>query len=206
MFKSHNICIRWSTLYWIEHDWLYLCVIELLDNVRKYFATSIGWKAWIQEERQKVLSWARPPLFENNLSKLPSPRHNMPTVNITPSLCVHIVSILNMIQSCIYTARKNILPRMERSPNLKQGTYRSRHTRNYVFASSLVAGLEPHCHMAKYILYIIIIYYIVLLYIIILYIFLRAACWQVWRGGSHIATLPQGATWLNIAVCPRGGN
>ena len=50
---------------------------------------------------------------------------------------------------------------MERSPNLKRGTYRSRHTRNYVFASSLVAGLEgrephchtatlPDCHMAKY--------------------------------------------------------
>ena len=75
-------------------------------------------------------------------------------MNITPSLCVHIVSILNMIQSCIYTARQNILPRMEPSPNLKRGTYRSRHTRNYVFASMLVAGLEgaplPDCQMAKY--------------------------------------------------------
>ena len=64
-----------------------------------------------------------------------------------------ILSLYSMIQKCIYTARHIILPRMERCPNLKRGTYRSRHTRNYVFASSLVAGLEgrePHCHTATW--------------------------------------------------------
>ena len=115
-------------------------------------------------------------LFENNMCQLPSPPLK-PTLWTFHLLYACILSLYSMIQICIYTARHIILPRMERCPNLKRGTYRSRHTRNYVFASRLVAGLEgrephshtatlPHCHMAKYILYIIIIYYIVLLYII----------------------------------------
>ena len=43
MLKSHNVCIKMINII-IKHDLLYLFIIELLDSVRKYFATAIGKK------------------------------------------------------------------------------------------------------------------------------------------------------------------
>lgn len=128
------------------------------ENILRHLSVE---KLEFKRSGKNVLSWARPPLFENNICRH-SPRLNMPTLWTLHLLFACIFSLYSIWFRVVFILQdKNILPRMERSPNLKRGTYRSRHTRNYVFASSLVAGLEgrephchtatlPDCHMAKY--------------------------------------------------------
>ena len=170
MFKSHNICIRWSTLYWIEHDWLYLCVIELSDNVRKYFATSIGWKAWIQEERQKRFELNSTSTVWKQFVQAPITQTNKQTLWTSHLLYACILSLYSIWIRVVFILQDKIFCQEWNEALIWNGALTGAGTREIMF--------------------------------------LRAALWQAWRGGSPIATLPhcQTATWLNIAVCPRGGN
>ena len=112
-------------------------------------------KLELKRSGKNVLSWTRPPLFENNMCQLPSPRLNKQTLRTLHLLFACILSLDSIWLRVVFILQDKIFCREWNEVLIWNGALTGAGTREIMF--------------------------------------LRAALWQVWRGGSH------SATWLNIS-------
>ena len=120
------------------------------ENILRHLSVE---KLEFKRSGKNVLSWARPPLFENNICRH-SPRLNMPTLWTLHLLFACILSLYSIWFRVVFKLQDKIFCREWNEVLIWNGALTGAGTRGIMFfASSLVAGLEgrePHCQMAKY--------------------------------------------------------
>ena len=118
------------------------------ENILRHLSVE---KLEFKRSGKNVLSWARPPLFENNICRH-SPRLNMPTLWTLHLLFACIFSLYSIWFRVVFKLQDKIFCREWNEVLIWNGALTGAGTREIMF--------------------------------------LRAALWQVWRGGSHTARLP----------------